>query len=112
VIGQANNTFVFPGVGLGVILSGAREVTDKMFLAAAQTLADQVTTERLSEGALYPKVSELRRVSRAIALRVIQEARDSGIGRALHDDQIEPTVDAAMWYPAYSAYQPDTTETS
>jgi malate dehydrogenase (oxaloacetate-decarboxylating) len=112
VIGQANNTFVFPGVGLGVILSGAHEVTDKMFLAAAQTLADQVTAGRLSEGALYPKVSELRRVSRAIAIRVIQEARDSGVGRAYHDEQIEPTVDAAMWYPAYSAYQPETTEPS
>ena len=112
VIGQANNTFIFPGVGLGVILSGARDVTDKMFLAAAQTLADQVTSERLAEGALYPKVSELRRVSRAIAIRVIQEARDSGIGRAFHDDQIEPTVDAAMWYPVYSSYEPEITVTS
>ena len=72
----------------------------------------QVTSDRLSQGALYPKVSELRWVSRAIAIRVIQEARDSGIGRAYHDDQIEPTVETAVWYPAYSAYQPETTGTS
>ena len=104
VIGQANNTFIFPGVGLGVILSGAREVTDKMFLAAAQTLADQVTPERLAQGALYPKAAALRKVSRAIAIRVIREARDSGIGRAYHDDQIDAAVDAAMWYPAYMHY--------
>jgi malic enzyme len=77
-----------------------------MFLAAAQTLADQVTAERLSQGALYPKVSELRRVSRAIAIRVIQEARDSGVGRAYQNDQIDAAVDAAMWYPAYANYRP------
>jgi malate dehydrogenase (oxaloacetate-decarboxylating)(NADP+) len=76
-----------------------------MFLAAAQTLADQVTPERLSQGALYPKVSALRQVSRAIAIRVIREARDSGIGRAYHDDQIDAAVDAAMWYPAYTHYR-------
>jgi hypothetical protein len=45
-------------------------------------------------------------------MRVIQEARDSGIGQAFHDDQIEPTVDAAMWYPVCSAYQPETTVAS
>lgn len=105
VIGQANNAFIFPGVGLGAIVSAAREVTDEMFLTAAQALADLTTTTHLSQGALYPEVAALRRVSREIAMRVIREARDSGIGRAYRDDQIEPAVDGAMWYPAYPAYR-------
>jgi len=91
---------------LGVILSRARDVTDEMFLIAAQTFADQITAARFAQGALFPEVSALRRVSRDIAIRVIREARNSGIGRAYHDDQIDTAVDTAMWYPAYATYRP------
>ena len=101
VIGQANNAFVFPGVGLGIVVSEAREVTDEMFLGAAETLAACVGDDRLAVGALYPSQSELRRVSRAIAVRVVKEARDMGIGRSFTDEEIEPAVDAAIWEPIY-----------
>jgi len=102
VIGQANNAFVFPGLGLGAIVSEAREIPDPLFLAAAETLAQAVAPDRLAQGALYPPQSALREVSRSIAIRVVREARDLGVGRHFDDAEIEPAVDAAMWYPDYA----------
>jgi malic enzyme len=105
-IGQANNVFIFPGVGLGTIVSAAHEVTDAMFLVAAQALADMVSDGRLAQGALYPTASDLRKVSRYVAIRVVCEARNSGIGREYHDEEVEAVVDAEMWYPDYRSYIP------
>lgn len=101
VIGQANNVFVFPGVGLGAIASGAYEISDRMFLVAARTLAEQVDRDRFAEGALYPRLSDLRAVSRAIAVDVVAEAQHNGIARAAHGTSPEAAVDAAIWNPGY-----------
>ncbi len=106
IIGQANNVFVFPGLGLGAIVGEAREITDEMFLLAARTLAAMVSPERLAVGALYPAVSDLREVSRQIAIRVVCQSRDCGVGRLYRDDEISDAVDSAMWYPEYLAYKP------
>ncbi|HEX8940737.1 MAG TPA: NAD-dependent malic enzyme [Candidatus Limnocylindrales bacterium] len=106
LIGQANNVFVFPGVGLGAIVAEAHEVTDDMFLVAARTLAEYVSPERLAAGAVYPAASELRDVTRRIAVRVVCQARDCGVGRVYHDEEIEAAVDAAIWFPDYLPYLP------
>ena len=106
VIGQANNVFVFPGMGLGAIVSETREVTDDMFLAAAHELAGLVSVDRLREGAIYPPISGLRAVARAIAIAVVREARDSGHGRDYSDTEIEVAVDHAMWWPEYVPFEP------
>lgn len=106
IIGQANNVFIFPGVGLGAIVAEAREITDEMFLLAAETLAEMVSPERLSAGALYPAVSDLREVSRQIAGKVVCQSRDCGVGRLYRDEEVLDAVDSAIWFPAYLPYRP------
>jgi malic enzyme len=103
-IGQCNNAFIFPGMGLGALVAEAREVTDRMFRCAAECLAEQVPEEDLAAGALYPRVRDLRRVSTRIAEAVAREARDSGVGRALADDAIALAIVEAQWEPVYRPF--------
>ncbi|HVR71293.1 MAG TPA: NAD-dependent malic enzyme [Vicinamibacteria bacterium] len=105
-IGQGNNVFVFPGVGLGVLVSEAREVTDSLFAAAALRLAGEVRAEDLAAGRLFPPVGEIRRVTARIAEAVAREARESGVGRALSDEEVAHAVAEAMWEPAYRPLEP------
>jgi malate dehydrogenase (oxaloacetate-decarboxylating) len=104
-IGQANNVFIFPGMGLGAIVAEAREITDEMFLLASRTLAGLVSPERLNAGALYPAVSDLREVSRQIAAKVVCQCRDCGVGRLYRDEEILDAIDSAMWFPSYLPYR-------
>ncbi len=103
-IGQANNVFIFPGVGLGAVVAQAREVNDDAFLVAARTLARLVADESLANDTIYPPVSTLRSCAREIAEALVVHFRDSGYGRQLRDDQIAEAVDQAMWRPEYVPY--------
>ena len=104
VIGQANNVFVFPGVGLGCILSGVQEVTDPLFLAAARRLADCVGQDRLDAGAIYPDQKELRSVAAHVATAVIGIVQSMQGGQPESRESIEQMVREAMWFPEYPAY--------
>ncbi len=105
-VSQCNNVYVFPGVGLGAIATGAREVTDAMFAAAAETLAALVHDDDLAAGRLYPPLADLRAISRAIAHAVAAEACRTGYGAWLDGDEIEAAIDREVWdlgYPALHA---------
>ena len=98
-IGQGNNALLYPGLGLGVIVSGASRVTDGMLLAAAQAVAGQV--DPTEPGAsLLPPVENLRASSATVAVAVARQAQADGVATASHDNLIQAVQDA-MWQPAY-----------
>lgn len=103
-VGQGNNVFIFPGVGLGVVTVKAREVTDRMFLAGAYALADQVGDDLLARGQIYPDMNDVRAVSRAVAIAVAREAIEEGVADPI--DDLEEAIDAEMWIPEYLPYRP------
>jgi malic enzyme len=108
LVGQANNMFVFPGIGLGAMAARARRIPDEVFLMAARTLAALVPDHRLEQGALYPALSDLRPISRAIAVAVARELCAQGLGEVPggsdNDAGIEEAVAAIMWAPDYTSY--------
>ena len=101
VIGQCNNVFIFPGVGLGVLISEASRLTDSMFLAAAQALAEFTASNPAGEGCLCANLRELRAVSKCIAFKVAQRARDEGLGCGLDDEAIQKAIEGFCWLPNY-----------
>jgi malate dehydrogenase (oxaloacetate-decarboxylating) len=100
-IGQCNNSFVFPGVGLGLTVSGARRVSNGMFLEAAKALAGMVTAEDLAETAVYPQLARIRECSFAVACATIRRAVAEGHADPGILEHLEKTVERAMWYPEY-----------
>jgi malate dehydrogenase (oxaloacetate-decarboxylating) len=102
-IGQANNAFIFPGLGLGALVAEAREVTDAMINVAAATLAECLTETEIAEGALFPSVRRLRDVSRAVGVAVVKQAEADGVAAAKIADPLA-AVAAAMWEPVYPSY--------
>ncbi|MGJ4946419.1 NAD-dependent malic enzyme [Bradyrhizobium sp. HKCCYLS1011] len=98
---QGNNSYIFPGVGLGAIASGARLVTDEMFMAAAHTLANCVTGADLEQGSLYPALPRIREVSAHIGAAVAHVAYQAGLTQGQAPNDLLGYVETQMYDPRY-----------
>ncbi|MBK8900641.1 MAG: NAD-dependent malic enzyme [Anaerolineaceae bacterium] len=101
VPGQGNNSYIFPGVGLGVVAVKARHVPDEMFMAAARTLARLVTEEDLAKGRIYPSLTRIREVSAAIGTAVAEVAYQQGLARVPRPNNLPAYIESQMYQPVY-----------
>jgi malate dehydrogenase (oxaloacetate-decarboxylating)(NADP+) len=102
--GQGNNAYIFPGVGLGIIASQAKHVTQDMFLVAAETLANQVTQNHFENGRLYPPLNKIRQISLHIATAVATLAFDEQLARVERPEDMTGFIQAHMYEPHYPSY--------
>ncbi|OFZ20486.1 MAG: hypothetical protein A2X94_10720 [Bdellovibrionales bacterium GWB1_55_8] len=105
VSAQCNNMFIFPGVGLGALVSHTPKVTDKMFLAASRAVSACVTGGERQKGMLLPDLEKIREVAVHVAKAVAIEARDSGLGRSMDDNEFERLIRKAQWEPRYYPFR-------
>jgi malate dehydrogenase (oxaloacetate-decarboxylating) len=106
-IAQCNNVFIFPAVGLGVVASGARRVTDGMMLAAARALGEHSPARTDPNGSLLPALRDVRGVARAIATAVGLEAQRAGVAPPTGADELRDRVASTQWTPSYPQAMPD-----
>jgi malate dehydrogenase (oxaloacetate-decarboxylating) len=104
-IGQCNNAFIFPGVGLGVIAARARRVSDSMFVAAARALSEWSPARHTAGESLYPTLEDVRRVSRDVAFAVAMEAQRGGLAPPLTPEELGERIDGNVWEPRYVDYR-------
>jgi len=102
--GQGNNAYIFPGVGLGVVSCKARHVTDEMFLAAAKTLAAEVSDADLHRASIYPPLKQIREVSAKIAVAVAEIIFDQGLAAIPRPMDLTAFIRAGMYAPVYPMY--------
>jgi malate dehydrogenase (oxaloacetate-decarboxylating) len=104
-IDQTNNSYIFPGVGLGVLAAGAKRVTDAMFVAAGKVVADMSPTVNDPRGRLLPPVDQLRAVSVAVARAVAIQAQADGVAEPCDEATIDKRIQAIVWEPRYRPYE-------
>ncbi|KAL7588686.1 NADP-dependent malic enzyme [Lactuca sativa] len=104
--GQANNAYIFPGLGFGLVISGAIRVHDEMLLAASEALANQVTQEHYDKGMIYPPLTNIRKISANIAAKVAEKAYDLGLATRLpRPTDLLKYAESCMYTPNYRSYR-------
>lgn len=103
-IAQCNNSYIFPGVGLGVVAGQAKRVTDLMMMAAAVALSELAPAIRTGEGRLLPELNSIREVSQHIARAVILQGIKEGHIGPMNDNEIDDSIKRTMWTPQYEPY--------
>jgi len=101
---QGNNSYIFPGVGLGVVSVHSTRVTNEMFMAAARTLAEHVSEADLDQGSLFPPLNQVRKVSAHIAAAVAEVAYRDGLARLERPDDLVAFMSGQMYDPGYASY--------
>ncbi len=104
VSGQGNNSYIFPGVGLGVVASGARVITEEMFLEVSRALASEVTDADLSQGLIYPPLQKIRDVSLTLATAVAEVAYKKRLTETPRPADLRGHVQSQMHNPVYKSY--------
>jgi malate dehydrogenase (oxaloacetate-decarboxylating)(NADP+) len=106
VSGQSNNAYIFPGLGLGLIISGAIHVHDDMLLAASEALAEQVTQEHLDNGLIYPPFTNIRKISAHIAAKVASKVYELGLASQIpQPENLVAYAESCMYSPSYRNYR-------
>jgi malate dehydrogenase (oxaloacetate-decarboxylating) len=104
-IDQTNNSYIFPGMGLGILSAGARRVTDAMFMAAAKTVAEMSPAATDKQGRLLPPVGRMRTVSAAVAKSVARQAQADGVAQKCDAATLDERITANVWEPRYRPYR-------
>ena len=99
--GQGNNVFIFPAMGLAIFATEASRVTDEMFLAAAEAVAEQVTPEDFDNGLIYPQVKDILRVSEKVAVKVAEQIFNNGLAGVDRPGDIGAFIKSKMYIPEY-----------
>ena len=104
-ISQCNNSYIFPGIGLGVVASGAKRVTENMLMASSSALANCSPLLKDPQADLLPPLGEIQQVSKVIAFEVAKAAMADGVAVTISDDLLQQKIDQSFWKPEYRKYK-------